>query len=109
MRRKIFFEPQVRENGVHVIKLSATNILKRIWTVRKVIHQGGYDAVISFLDTPNFLNNLSAISRNRTWKVITSERSNKEAMMRSRRGRIFGWFQRYSDALVYNIHNTESM
>lgn len=104
-----FFEPQVRENGVRVIKLSVTNILKRICAVRKAIRQGGYDAVISFLDTPNFLNNLSAISRNRTWKVITSERSNKEAMMRSRRGRIFGWFQRCSDAIVCNSHNAEAM
>ena len=104
-----FFEPQVRENGVRVIKLSVTNILKRIWAVRKAIHQGGYDVVISFLDTPNFLNNLSAISRHRTWKVITSERSNKEEMMRSRKGRIFGWFQRYSDALVCNSHNAEAM
>ena len=104
-----FFEPQVRENGVRVIKLSATNYFKRIWAVRKAIRQGGYNAVISFLDTPNFLNNLSAISRHRKWKVITSERSNKEEMMRSRRGRIFGWFQRYSDALVCNSHNAEAM
>ena len=104
-----FFESQVRENGVYVIKLSATNYLKRICAVRKAIRQGGYDVVISFLDTPNFLNNLSAISRHRTWKVITSERSNKEEMMRSRKGRIFGWFQRYSDALVCNSHNAEAM
>lgn len=104
-----FFEPQVRENDVRVIKLSVTNILKRIWAVRKAIHQGGYDAVISFLDTPNFLNNLSAISRHRKWTVITSERSNKEEMMYSRRGRLFGWFQRYSDALVCNSHNAEAM
>lgn len=104
-----FFESQVRENGVYVIKLSATNYFKRIWAVRKAIHQGGYDVVISFLNTPNFLNNLSAISRHRKWKVITSERSNKEEMMRSRRGRIFGWFQRYSDALVCNSHNAEAM
>lgn len=106
---EVFFESQVRENGVHVIKLSATNYFKRIWAVRKAIRQGGYDAVISFLDTPNFLNNLSAISLHRTWKVITSERSNKEEMMRSRKGRIFGWFQRYSDALVCNSHNAEAM
>lgn len=104
-----FFETQVRENGVRVIKLFATNYFKRICAVRKAIHQGGYNAVISFLDTPNFLNNLSAISRHRRWKVITSERSNKEEMMRSRRGRIFGWFQRYSDALVCNSHNAEAM
>lgn len=104
-----FFEPQVRESGVRVIKLSATNYFKRICAVRKAIHQGGYDAVISFLNTPNFLNNLSAISCHRKWKVITSERSNKEEMMCSRRGRIFGWFQRYSDAIVCNSHNAEAM
>ena len=104
-----FFEPQVRENGVRVIKLFATNYVKRIWAVRKAIHQGGYNAVISFLDTPNFLNNLSAISRHRKWKVITSERSNKEAMLHSRKGRICGWFQRYSDALVCNSYNAEAM
>ena len=104
-----FFESQVRGNGVRLIKLTATKHIKRIFAVRKAIHQGGYDAVISFLDTPNFLNNISAISRHRKWKVITSERSNKEAMLHSRKGRICGWFQRYSDALVCNSHNAEAM
>ena len=104
-----FFEPQVRENGVQLIRLYASNYIARIYAVRKAIHQGGYDAVISFLDTPNFLNNLSSISFHRKWKVITSERSNKEDMFHSWKGRVFGWFQRYSDALVCNSRNAESM
>lgn len=104
-----FFEPQVRENGVQLIRLYASNYIARIYAVRKAIHQGGYDAVISFLDTPNFLNNLSSIHFHRKWMVITSERSNKEDMFHSWKGRVFGWFQRYSDALVCNSHNAESM
>lgn len=104
-----FFEPQVRENGVRLIRIFVANYFARISSVRKAIHQGGYDAVISFLDTPNFLNNLSSISFHRKWKVITSERSNKEDMFHSWKGRVFGWFQRYSDALVCNSHNAESM
>lgn len=104
-----FFEPQVRENGVRLIRIFVANYFARISSVRKAIHQGGYDAVISFLDTPNFLNNFASISFHRKWKVITSERSNKEDMFHSLKGRVFGWFQRYSDALVCNSHNAESM
>ena len=104
-----FFEDQLIEMGIPVIKCFASNYLIRIIQIRKKIWRGKYDAVISFLDVPNFINNISAVGRRKRWAVITSERSSKEAVLLSRRGKLFAWFQRFSDAIVCNSHNAEVM
>ena len=81
-------------------------VLKRMMYVRKFIRSGNYDAVISFLETPNFLNNFSAIG-GKKWKVITGERSANEGTFLSKRGKIFCWFQRFSDYIVCNSENAK--
>lgn len=84
------------------------NYFKRLFGVRKFIRSGSYDAVISFLETPNFLNNFAAIGGKR-WKVITGERSAQERTFFSRKGKIFCWFQRYADYIVCNSDNARKM
>ena len=81
---------------------------KRMISVRKFIRRGKYDVVISFLDTPNFLNNFAALGGKR-WKVITGERSAKEEHFLSRRGKVFAWFQRFADGVVCNSENARNM
>ena len=45
------------------------NGLMRVINVYRFIHRGHFDLVISFMQTPNFLNNFSAIF-SKKWKVI---------------------------------------
>lgn len=106
--REDFFLPILEDEGIMVHWVIESNNLKRIWKIRNFIRKGNYDAVISFLDTPNFLNNIAAIG-GKKWKVITSERSSKEDFFLTRRGKLFGWFQRYSDTIVCNSDNAKNM
>jgi len=103
-----FYAPLLYEDGIYVHWVVSKNYLSRIIKIRNFIRNGNYDVVISFLDTPNFLNCIAATG-GKTWKVITSERSAKETFFKSLRGRIFKWFQRYSDHIVCNSDNAKNM
>lgn len=86
----------------------ASNYFKRMLSIRRFIRHGNYDAVISFLETPNFLNNFSALGGKR-WKVITGERSAQEKTFESLKNKVFCWFQRFSDVIVCNSENSKQM
>lgn len=103
-----FFQKEVEKLHIPIHLIRTKSYVQRIWQVRKYIRNGKYDAVISFMDTPNFLNNFAAIG-GKNWKVITSERSSKEDYLFTKQGKIFGWFQRFSDAIVCNSYNALTM
>lgn len=103
-----FFSKEIDDKGILIHYCSGRNHLSRICKVRRFIRTNAFDAVISFLDVPNLLNCISAIG-GKTWKVITSERSAKESKFKTLRGKIFGWFQRYSDVIVCNSENAKTM
>ena len=103
-----FFKHDLIDNGLHVHHCKADNYLSRTIKVRNYIRKNNFDTVISFLEVPNFLNCISAIGR-RKWRVIISERSSKEANLTSRRGKVFGWFYRFSDAIICNSYNAKNL
>lgn len=103
-----FYAHLLEKEKIPIVWKVENNYLKRIIKVRKHIRKGSYNVVISFLETPNFLNNFSAIG-GKSWKVITGERSAQDHTFKSRRGKIFAWFQRYSDAIVCNSNNARKM
>lgn len=103
-----FFSKSLENSAIPIHWEIEPNFLKRILRIRRFIRKGEYDAVISFMDTPNFLNNFAAIG-GRSWKVITSERSSKEQYLFTKQGKIFGWFQRFSDAIICNSYNAMAM
>lgn len=103
-----FFIDDLRENNISINYCRAKNYLDRILKVRKFVRKNNFDAVISFLDVPNFLNNLSAFG-GKKWKVITSERSSKEDELISGRGKMFNFFQHYSDYIVCNSENAKNL
>ena len=96
---------RLQEAGIPIVwEIDTTNALRRIRNVRRFVRSGNFDTVISFLPTCNFLNDLSAIG-GRKWKVITGERSSRESTFTSLRGKLFAWFQRYTDYIVCNSQN----
>lgn len=103
-----FYKHYLISNGIDIHQLHPKNYFDRIIKVRKYIRESGCDAVISFLDTNNFLACFSAIG-GKKWKLITNELSSKQSTFSTHRGKIFGWFQRYSDAIVCNSHNAMAM
>lgn len=104
-----FYADILRRANIPIVwELTPHSYLKRILKVRRFIRRGRYDAVISFLQTSNFLNNISAIG-GKKWRVITGERSAKESFFNSRKGRIFSYYQRYADAIVCNSNNATNL
>lgn len=103
-----FYAPILEEKQIPIKCKLLPNYLKRMFYVRKFIRKGNYDAVISFLETPNFLNNFAAVGGKR-WKVITGERSAQKRTFLSRKGKIFCWFQRYADYIVCNSDNAKKL
>lgn len=107
-REGSFYEHILKDKGIKVHWIIQSNYLKRMLTVRCFIRKGGYNAIVSFLQTPCFLNNFAAVG-GKKWKVITGERNSKEYFFKSKRGKVFAWFQRYSDAIVCNSENARNM
>ena len=103
-----FFEYLLKDYDIPVKWLHLPNYLQRMLKIRNYIRKGNYDVVISFLQTDNFLNDFAAIGRH-NWKVITGERSSKEILLTSYKGRLFGLFQRRSDFIVCNSENARRM
>lgn len=100
-----FYEKLLVEDGIKVNR-KVCNYLKRIIHTTRFIRKGNFDAVISFMHTPNFLNDFAAMLGKR-WKVITSIRINPTSKMFSTsKGKINAWFQRYSDAIVCNAEDS---
>lgn len=106
--KEIFYAQILEKENIPIYWKIADNAIKRIYIIRSFIRKGKYDAVISFLATANFLNNVSAIG-GKKWKVITGERSAKQATFTSPKGKIFAFFHRYSDSIVCNSKNAKSM
>lgn len=103
-----FFEHILVENGIPVTWLKLPNPVRRLFSVRKYVRKGNFDAIISFLQADNFLNDFAAIGGHK-WKVITGERSSKESLLTSQRGKVFGWFQKETDYIVCNSDNARKM
>ncbi|RRJ89561.1 glycosyltransferase [Paenimyroides tangerinum] len=106
--RDLFFKPYLDKLNINLIIIEEPNLFKRIFKIRKFIRNGRFDSVISFLETPDLINNISSIG-GKSWKVITSERSGNEATFNSKRGKILGFFQRFSDAIVCNSNNARDL
>jgi glycosyltransferase involved in cell wall biosynthesis len=103
-----FYVHLFKEDNIPIHWHIFNNYLLRLVGIRKLIRKGNFSAVISFLNTPNFLNNFAAIG-GKKWKVITGERSSDEKKFSTLRGKVFGWFQRYSDFIVCNSHNANKI
>ena len=103
-----FFEQQLKDNGIPVIWKSLPNAVQRLLYVRHFIRNGHFDAVISFLQTDNLLNCFAALG-GKKWKVITGERSSKESLLTSRRGRFISAFMKKADFIVCNSENAKRM
>lgn len=103
-----FFVQQLESERIPIHWRVENTYIKRICKIRKLIRNGNYDVVISFLSGANILNNLAAIG-GRNWRVITGERSSKVEGFQSIRGKTFAWFQRYADYIVCNSNNAKRL
>lgn len=101
----VFYKELLEEAGIHIISEVCEGV-KRIIRVKRRIKDGNYDVVISFMQTPNFLNNFSAIGKH-SWKVITSIRATPpKEEFHTIKGWVYGCLYRNSDAIITNSQHT---
>lgn len=103
-----FYESLLTEKHIIIHKILSKNYIKRLFLIRKFIRRSNYKVVISFLETPNFINCFSALG-GKKWKIITSERSSNKRFFLSKKGKLFAWFQRFSDHIVCNSDSSRKI
>lgn len=103
-----FFLPEVNRLGLRVHHVKSKTILGRILKVKREICRCDFNVVISFMDTPNFLNCITSMGTYKR-KIITCERSSKESTFQGLKHKVYNWFQKYSDAIVCNSENAMLM
>lgn len=103
-----FFLPSLARAQIPVVCLNEERPIKRILKVRKILRNGDQDAVLSFLNTPNFIACLSAIG-GRNWSLVVGERSAGIKSFTSLKGRFFKLFNYFADSIVCNSYNASNM
>lgn len=101
-----FFLNKLIDASIHVDTIICRSNLERMLRIRSYIRKGWQDVLISFLETPNFLANFSSLGQSK-WKTITSERNANYKSFEGMKGKIYKWFERYSDAIICNSLNAK--
>src|SRR5690554_2534599 len=98
-----FYYEVLNEHNISVIEVIEPNYFKRLLKMRKVIRNGGYDSVLSFLEAANFISTVSGFPF-RKWRLVVGERSANPAILKSFKLKFFRFFHLFADAVVANSY-----
>jgi glycosyltransferase involved in cell wall biosynthesis len=103
-----FFKHELDLHDINVKIIEDTNFLKRILKMRKYIRNLGVDGVISFLESPSFICELSGFP-SRKWRLIVGERSADPRIFKSIKRLFYRWIHIFSDIIVTNSYANTKM
>jgi len=103
-----FFKEELIQNNINVHNFEGSNYLKRLWKMRIFIRRGQYDAVLSFLEAPNFICELAAFPFKK-WKLIVGERSANPNISKSFKLKFYRWLHLFSDFVVANSYKNRNI
>jgi glycosyltransferase involved in cell wall biosynthesis len=103
-----FYKHHLDSCDIEIKLIKENNPLKRILRIRKFIRSSKPDAVLSFLQTPNFISILSSFPFRR-WRLVVGERSADPNITKSWRRRIYRWLYLFVDCVVANSHENIKM
>ena len=98
-----FYNATLDKAAITITCIAEPNYLKRLLKMRSLIRKGNQDVVLSFLDTPNFICELSGLPW-RKWKLVVSERSANPNILSSYKGKIFRIAHLLADKVVCNSY-----
>jgi glycosyltransferase involved in cell wall biosynthesis len=101
--REIFYYQTLKEKNITVNEIIETNYLKRLFKMRRFIRSGGFDFVLSFLTSANFICENAGLPW-RNWKLVVGERSANPNILKSYKQCAFRYFHLLADAIVANSH-----
>jgi len=96
-----FYASVLAENNIEVHLIYETRIIPRIHKIRNYIRNGSFDAVISFLETPNLIAELAGFPI-RKWKLLVGERSSNPRISKSYKLKFLRFMHLFADAVISN-------
>lgn len=96
-----FYASVLAENNIEVHLIYETRVIPRILKIRHYIRNGFFDAVISFLETPNLIAELAGLPA-RKWKLVVGERSSNPKISSSLKLRFLRYMHLFADAVISN-------
>lgn len=99
-----FYYEILLEKKIKIIEVLENNYIKRIFKMRKMIRNGNYDTVLSFLEAASFISTLSGFPY-RKWNLVVGERSANPNILKSFKLKMYRWFHLFATAIVSNSHD----
>jgi glycosyltransferase involved in cell wall biosynthesis len=96
-----FFKHKLDKAGISITCIDESSFVKRLIKMRRIIRNGRFDAVLSFLEAPNFISELAGLP-NRKWKMIAGERNADPGIIKSLKLKGYRWLHIFTDSVVSN-------
>lgn len=98
-----FYYATLKEHGIDILEVIEPSYIKRLLKMRRVIRNGKYDSVLSFLEAANFICEVSGLPF-RKWRLVVGERSANPAILKSFKLRFYRFFHIFADVVVANSY-----
>jgi glycosyltransferase involved in cell wall biosynthesis len=98
-----FYYSYLKDAKISITCIISSSYIKRFLKMRRFIREGKYNAVISFLEGPNFICEVAGLPH-RNWHLIVGERSSKPYIKKSFKLIIYRWFHLSADYVVANSY-----
>ena len=98
-----FYYTTLKEHGIDILEVIEPSYIKRLLKMRRVIRNGKYDSVLSFLEAANFICEVSGLPF-RKWRLVVGERSANPAILNSFKRRFYRFFHIFADVVVANSY-----
>lgn len=98
-----FYKKELLEYNISVNLILKKQYFHRLISVRKFIRKSNPDVLLSFLDVPNFIAEISSIPFKK-WKLIVGERSTNPNIRTSYLLRFYKFFHLFADHIVSNSY-----
>lgn len=103
-----FYDEVLREANINIIEVIEKNYLKRIFKMRKIIREGNYDSVLSFLEAASFICTIAGFPY-RKWTLTVGERSANPNIFKSFKLKFYRWLHGFTSAVVANSYENIKM
>lgn len=103
-----FYNSILEDEGITIKCIQDSNYLKRLLKMRRFIRQGNYDAVLSFLESANFICEVAGLPF-RKWALVVGERSSNPNVLNSTQLKMYRFFHFFSDYTVANSYTNMKM
>lgn len=97
----LFFQQNLDQAGIITTCIHEDNYLIRLFKMRRFIRKGNYDAVLSFLESPNIICEISGFPF-RKWKLVVGERSASPLILQSFKHRMMRLLHVFANTVVAN-------